>query len=171
MLIQYTHKFWVFGGHVTGRCQGLFPPHLLSQGKAPWGRGWRLAASPLARLGCLAVTLQKKIRNFSQSTRKRNGLLKRLRDISISVKSKTPRVSDWSFDTGPQLETVEMRRIRDDCLVQEITHTNLMLLKSIHHYKINMSQSQLTILFVRIFLDFYFFSFTFMKAESPQKGN
>ena len=28
MLIQYTHKFWVFGSHVTGRCQGLFPPHL-----------------------------------------------------------------------------------------------------------------------------------------------
>ena len=39
MLIYYTHKFWVFGGHVTGRCLGLFPPHLQSQGKAPWGRG------------------------------------------------------------------------------------------------------------------------------------
>ena len=25
----------------SGRCQGLFPPHLHSQGKAPWGRGWR----------------------------------------------------------------------------------------------------------------------------------
>ena len=37
MLIYYTHKFWAFGGHVTGRC--LFPPHLQSQGKAPWGRG------------------------------------------------------------------------------------------------------------------------------------
>ena len=33
MLIYYTHKFWVFCGHVTG--QGLFPPHLQSQGKRP----------------------------------------------------------------------------------------------------------------------------------------
>ena len=41
LLIYYTHKFWVFGGHVAGRCQGLFPPHLQSQGKAPRGRGWR----------------------------------------------------------------------------------------------------------------------------------
>ena len=24
---------------LAGRCQGLFPPHLLSQGKVPWGRG------------------------------------------------------------------------------------------------------------------------------------
>ena len=34
-LIKYNLKFWVFGG----RCQGLFPPHPQSQGKAPWGRG------------------------------------------------------------------------------------------------------------------------------------
>ena len=42
MLIYYTHKCWVSGGHVTGRCQGLFPPRPQSQGKAkaPWGRGW-----------------------------------------------------------------------------------------------------------------------------------
>ena len=33
---RYTHKFWVFVGHVTGRCQGLFPSHLQSQGKVPW---------------------------------------------------------------------------------------------------------------------------------------
>ena len=39
MLIYYTHKCWVFGGHVTGRYQGLFPPRPQSQGKAPWGRG------------------------------------------------------------------------------------------------------------------------------------
>ena len=42
MLIYYTHKFWVFGGHVTGWWQGHFPPHLQSQGKAPWGRGCAL---------------------------------------------------------------------------------------------------------------------------------
>ena len=29
---------------LAGRCQGLFPPHLQSQGKAPWGRGWGVVA-------------------------------------------------------------------------------------------------------------------------------
>ena len=29
----------VFGDHVTGWCQGLYPPHLQSQGKVPWRQG------------------------------------------------------------------------------------------------------------------------------------
>ena len=63
------------------------------------------------------------------------------------MKSKTLRVSDWSFDTGPLLETVEMRRIRDEYLVQEITHTNLMLLKSIHHLFTRLTCHSLSLLY------------------------
>ena len=52
MLIEYTHKFCVFVGLVTGWCQGLFPPHLQSQWKVPWRRGCCITPSPCAKPLC-----------------------------------------------------------------------------------------------------------------------
>ena len=37
---------------LAGRCQGLFPPHLLSQGKAPWGQGCNLERVLREELEC-----------------------------------------------------------------------------------------------------------------------
>ena len=38
----------------AGRCQGLFPPHPQSQGKAPWGQGWYIV--PILTFSWLNVT-------------------------------------------------------------------------------------------------------------------
>ena len=54
MLIYYTQLFWVFENHVTGRCQGLFPPILSSAEKSPGNE----VAYPPRPPGSTATTLR-----------------------------------------------------------------------------------------------------------------
>ena len=50
-VIYYTQDFRVYEGHVTSRCQGLFPPHPFFEGKA---LGTRLTLSLTL---CVTLTL------------------------------------------------------------------------------------------------------------------